>query len=130
MNLNRIIRAVTNPRKLVRYILFKTARLWPDKIYLKWYFYSRVGYKLDLNNPKTFNEKLQWLKLNNRKPEMVKMVDKVDAKDRSTVDLVVSFEFSLTLLCKNLGNCSGKRSFAMVNVTDRTHVHVGLGALE
>lgn len=81
MNLNRIIRAVTNPRKLVRYILFKTARLWPDKIYLKWYFYSRVGYKLDLNNPKTFNEKLQWLKLNNRKPEMVKMVDKVDAKE-------------------------------------------------
>ena len=81
MNLNRIIRAVTNPRELVRYILFKTARLWPDKIYLKWYFYSRVGYKLDLNNPKTFNEKLQWLKLNNRKPEMVKMVDKVDAKE-------------------------------------------------
>ncbi len=81
MNLNRIIRAVTDPRKLVRYILFKTARLWPDKIYLKWYFYSRVGYKLDLNNPKTFNEKLQWLKLNNRKPEMVKMVDKVDAKE-------------------------------------------------
>lgn len=81
MNLSRIIRAVTNPRKLVRYILFKTARLWPDKIYLKWYFYSRVGYKLDLNNPKTFNEKLQWLKLNNRKPEMVKMVDKVDAKE-------------------------------------------------
>lgn len=81
MNLNRIIRAVANPRKLVRYILFKTARLWPDKIYLKWYFYLRVGYKLDLNNPKTFNEKLQWLKLNYRKPEMVKMVDKVDAKE-------------------------------------------------
>lgn len=81
MNLSRIIRAATDPRKILRYILFKTARLWPDKIYLKWYFYSRVGYKLDLNNPKTFNEKLQWLKLNNRKPEMVKMVDKVDAKE-------------------------------------------------
>ena len=30
----------------------------------------------------------------------------------------------------NLGNCSGEGSLAMVNVTDRTHVHVGLGALE
>lgn len=81
MNLSRIIRAATDLRKILRYILFKTARLWPDKIYLKWYFYLRFGYKLDLNNPKTFNEKLQWLKLNNRKPEMVKMVDKVDAKE-------------------------------------------------
>lgn len=28
-------------------------------------FYKRTGYYPDLDNPKTFNEKLQWLKLNN-----------------------------------------------------------------
>jgi hypothetical protein len=46
------------------------------------------------------------------------------------VDLIVSTGFSHTAICKNLGNCSGEGSLAMVNVTDRTHVHVGLGALE
>ena len=36
--------------------------------------------KLNLKNPKTFNEKLQWLKLYDRKPEYTKMVDKYEAK--------------------------------------------------
>ena len=48
----------------------------------------------------------------------------------SAVNLIVSLELGLTLLCKNFGNCSGKGGLAMVNVTDSTHVHVGFGALE
>lgn len=48
----------------------------PDKVFLKAAFRARFGRKLNLNNPKTFNEKLQWLKLHNRKPEYTKMVDK------------------------------------------------------
>ena len=40
-----------------------------------------MGYKLDLKNPKTFSEKLQWLKLYNRKPEYTQMVDKAAVKD-------------------------------------------------
>lgn len=48
----------------------------PDKIYLKWMFSAIVKEKLDLKNPKTFNQKLQWLKLYNRKDEYTKMVDK------------------------------------------------------
>lgn len=40
-----------------------------------------MGYKLDLNNPQTFNEKLQWLKLYDRKPIYTKMVDKYEAKE-------------------------------------------------
>lgn len=47
-----------------------------DKEYLKREYRALMGYELDLNNPKTFNEKLQWLKLNNRKPEYTMMVDK------------------------------------------------------
>lgn len=39
-----------------------------------------MGYKLDLNNPKTFNEKLQWLKLYNRKPLYTILVDKYAVK--------------------------------------------------
>ena len=36
--------------------------------------------KLNLKNPETYNEKLQWLKLYDRKPEYTKMVDKYEAK--------------------------------------------------
>ena len=39
-----------------------------------------MGYWMDFKNPKTFNEKLQWLKLYNRKPEYTTMVDKYAVK--------------------------------------------------
>lgn len=52
----------------------------PDKIFLKWKYKKMLGEKLDLNNPKTFNEKLQWLKLNDRKEIYTTMVDKYEAK--------------------------------------------------
>lgn len=52
-----------------------------DKDYLKKLFKSRMGYSLNLNNPTTFNEKLQWLKLYDRKPEYTIMVDKYKARD-------------------------------------------------
>lgn len=54
--------------------------LFPDKLYLKMLFKYCVGYKLDLNNPQTYNEKLQWLKLYNQRPEYKTMVDKYDVK--------------------------------------------------
>lgn len=52
----------------------------PDKLYLQIEFRLRMGRKLDLANPQTFNEKLQWLKLYDRRPEYIKMVDKHEAK--------------------------------------------------
>ncbi len=52
----------------------------PDEAYIKKRFKVCMGYDLDLDNPKTFNEKLQWLKLHNRKPEYKLMVDKYEAK--------------------------------------------------
>lgn len=55
-------------------------RFMSDKKYLKLMFMYRMGKRLDLENPKTFNEKLQWLKLYDRKPEYTTMVDKYAAK--------------------------------------------------
>ena len=52
-----------------------------DERYLKLAFKHRTGYSLNLDNPQTFNEKLQWLKLNDRHPEYTKMVDKATAKE-------------------------------------------------
>ena len=52
-----------------------------DKIYLRWKWHFKMGGKLDFDNPKAFNEKLQWLKLYDRKPEYTTMVDKIKVKD-------------------------------------------------
>lgn len=51
-----------------------------DKVALKIKYKAVFGRKLNLKNPQTFNEKLQWLKLYNRKPEYTTMVDKYAAK--------------------------------------------------
>ena len=56
-------------------------RLLPDKTALKIMYKNTYGKALDLKNPKTFNEKLQWLKLNDRKDIYTIMVDKYLAKD-------------------------------------------------
>ena len=48
---------------------------------MKIVYWLSMGKRLNLKNPKTFNEKLQWLKLYNRKPEYTIMVDKVKAKE-------------------------------------------------
>ena len=51
-----------------------------DEQYLKIAYRIKMGKKLNLDNPQTFNEKLQWLKLHDRKPEYTQMVDKIEAK--------------------------------------------------
>lgn len=52
----------------------------PDKYHLYLLYWARLGKWLNLKNPQTFNEKLQWLKLYNRKTEYTAMVDKYEAK--------------------------------------------------
>lgn len=47
-----------------------------DKEFLEKKFKATFGVRLNLEEPKTFNEKMQWLKLYNRKPEYTMMVDK------------------------------------------------------
>jgi hypothetical protein len=75
--LKKIIKAIKNPKLTLLYILnFKIFRIISDKMYLKIKYYLIIGNKLNLQNPKTFNEKLQWLKLYCREPEYTMMVDK------------------------------------------------------
>lgn len=53
----------------------------PDALYLKLMYYFQTGKRLHLKHPKTFNEKLQWLKLHDRKPGYTTMVDKYAVKE-------------------------------------------------
>lgn len=52
----------------------------PEEWYLRRRFKRELGYSLDLDTPRTFNEKLQWLKLHDRNPQYARMVDKYEAK--------------------------------------------------
>lgn len=67
-----------------------------DENFLKRKFNCVFGYNLDLNNPVTFNEKLQWLKLYNHNPQYTMLVDKY--KVRSYVAEVLGEEYLIPLL--------------------------------
>lgn len=59
----------------------------PDSIYLKKLYRKRENAELDLRNPKSLNEKLQWLKLNNRKHKYTVMADKYLAREFIKMEL-------------------------------------------
>lgn len=52
----------------------------PDAIYLKILYRLSMGERCNLKNPVKYNEKLQWLKLHDRKPEYARMVDKYEVR--------------------------------------------------
>lgn len=79
---NTIIKAITKLTYLMQGLLKKSSRfIKDDKIYLSLRHYLAFGKKMNWENPQTFNEKMQWLKLYDRRPEYTIMVDKVKAKD-------------------------------------------------
>ena len=77
----RILKATRNPKLAMLYVLnFKIFRILPDRQFQKIEYRIKTGKKLDIDNPKLFNEKLQWLKLHDRKPEYTIMVDKYEVR--------------------------------------------------
>lgn len=72
-------------RKGITYLSLKGLFNWlPDKAYLKLFFWAKMGKKLNLKAPKTYNEKIQWLKLNDRHEDYTRQVDKYEARDYIT----------------------------------------------
>jgi len=79
--LKKLVRAIKEPRLVILYILnFKFFRIIPDDIFLKLKYKLSMGKKINLDNPQTFNEKLQWLKLYDRNPLYTKLVDKYEVR--------------------------------------------------
>ena len=58
----------------------KIVSLIPTKPWISYRFKKKLGYPMDWKNPKTFNQKLQWLKVYDRKPIYTTMVDKYEVK--------------------------------------------------
>lgn len=53
----------------------------PDEVYAKIKYKENTGESLNIKSPTTFNEKLWWLKLNNRDPLMTTCSDKISVRD-------------------------------------------------
>ncbi|MGP4070378.1 ATP-grasp fold amidoligase family protein [Halobacillus sp. B29] len=83
MNKLRVLKKiVSNPFSIVRILGEKNLFNWlPDSLYLKLIYRAETGKQLNIKNPKTYNEKLQWLKLNARNSTYSKLVDKYEVRN-------------------------------------------------
>jgi hypothetical protein len=52
----------------------------PERFYVNWIFQKRLGYKLNIEEPTTFNEKIQWIKLKDKNPLKVICTDKYSVR--------------------------------------------------
>ena len=76
-----LLAAIKDPRLLKIILSMKGIIHISDKEYLRLLYKMKFGYYPDLDNPKTLNEKIQWMKLYYRKPELPRLVDKATAKE-------------------------------------------------
>lgn len=74
----------------------KNLKFIPDELYLKILFRGYTGRKLNLANPRSFNEKLQWLKINDRNDEYTTLVDKYEVKE--VVSKIIGKEYIIPTL--------------------------------
>lgn len=70
----------------------------PDKLYLQIFYFSTTGKFINFKNPKGFNEKQQWLKVNNRRLEYGKLVDKFAVREH--IEQTLGEEYLIPLLGK------------------------------
>lgn len=78
---NLIMKYIRNPYKLFVVLAYKGFfENMDDEKYLKMFYRGSTSKKLNLDNPQSFNEKLQWLKLHDHNPLYTRMVDKYESK--------------------------------------------------
>lgn len=83
MNWKRLYNAVTHPSDVAIFLILRTkwAERMSDERFLRMIYYIKFHRPLNLKDPQTFNEKLQWLKLHDHKPGYTMFVDKYLVKD-------------------------------------------------
>jgi len=75
----KLKKVISNPKILL--FRSKLSCYIPDRAYLSWAFERSIGRPLNLISPQSFNEKLQWLKLYDRNPLYIKLVDKYEVRE-------------------------------------------------
>lgn len=82
MNLNTLKYFLRYPGRLISALGIKgKLNFLPDRTYLSIIFRPEMGYAPNFDAPRSFNEKMQWLKLYDRKPEYSRMVDKYGVRE-------------------------------------------------
>ena len=76
-----IVNYIKHPYSLIDALVHNFGQWLPDSTYIRLRYRCQMGKRLNLKHPKTFQEKLQWLKLHDHNPEYTKMVDKVLVKE-------------------------------------------------
>ena len=71
-------------------------RFLPDKLYLQLFYFATTKKFVNFKAPKGFNEKMQWLKLNDKRPEYSRLVDKLAVRDH--IKKVLGEEYLFPLL--------------------------------
>lgn len=93
----KVISYIKNPSKIILFLGVKgKINFIPDKFFLKLMYEDRIGKKLNLANPKTYNEKLQWLKLYDRRAEYISMVDKFEV--RKYISKVIGEDYLIPMI--------------------------------
>lgn len=78
--IKKLVNYIKHPEYFLLWLDMKRIITLKDELYLKILYEKIIGKKLNLTSPQTFNEKLQWLKINDRKDLYTTMVDKYDTK--------------------------------------------------
>ena len=77
----KALKYLRNPARIFFYLGLKGHfRFIPDELYVRICYRIQMGKRLELDPPRTFNEKLQWLKLHDRRPEQTRWVDKYEVR--------------------------------------------------
>ena len=78
--MNKLLFLLTHPRAAANTMLVHCGRNISDKRYLSLFYLINFGKKPNLETPQSFNEKMNWLKLHDRRDVYTKMADKYAAK--------------------------------------------------
>ena len=87
---------IKHPSYLLDALVVHFCQWLPDSTYIKLRYLFQMGKRLNLRHPKSFQEKLQWLKLHDQNPEYTMMVDKIKVKEY--VAKLVGSEYVVPLL--------------------------------
>lgn len=79
--IKKVYRVLANPRQYMEGYVKSKRNEWDDEKFLKALYRVTFGRKLHLDNPRSFNEKLNWMKLNVHNPLYTNMADKYKAKE-------------------------------------------------
>ena len=79
--LKKNMKAIRHPKLfIVNFMNSKVTRIIPARFFNALEYRLYMGKKLNIKEPKTFNEKLQWLKLYDKNPIYTKLADKYEVR--------------------------------------------------